>query len=152
MKKKLALLSILTFLVFNTFIPNMAFAADDFKVAIVDVQTVVENSQQVKNLKKEQETKLKDLAKWIETVNSDINKQKSEDGKKKLTAKYNAEYSKKKEAIAKDYAAKLNSIDANITATINSVAKAKGYNLVLTKPIVLFGGDDITAEVSKVIK
>ena len=43
-------------------------------------------------------------------------------------------------------------IDKNITETINSNAKANGYDLVLAKGAVLSGGTDITAEISKVVK
>ena len=59
---------------------------------------------------------------------------------------------KKREANAKDYAKKLSEIDKNISATIEAQAKANGYDLVLSKSTVLYGGEDITAEIAKVVK
>ena len=130
---------------------NAAMAAIE-KVAVVDVPAVVANSKQVKALKDEQVKKAQDLAKWLETVRADVQKQSTEANKKKLLDKYNAEFAKKKEANAKEYAKKLADIDKNISAIIAAKAKAKGYDLVLPKGQVLFGGDDITAEISKEVK
>ena len=52
----------------------------------------------------------------------------------------------------KDYANKLKEIDDSISKQINEQAKAKGYDLVLSKNMVLYGGQDITAELIKTIK
>ncbi len=129
---------------------NAAFA--DTKIAIVDVQAVVAQSQQVKALKKEQQAKIQDLEKWLKTVNEDVAKQQTEEGKKKLTAKYNAEFAKKKETIVKDYTARLQTIEKSISDTIAQQAKAKGYDMVISKGVVLYGGEDITADITKVVK
>ena len=129
---------------------NPVFAEQ--KIAVVDVQAVVAQSQQVKALKQEQAKKIQDLEKWLKTVNEDVAKQKTDDGKKKLTEKYNAEFAKKKEAIAKDYQARLQAIDKSISDTIAQQAKSKGYDIVISKGMVLYGGDDITADVTKVVK
>ena len=51
-----------------------------------------------------------------------------------------------------EYAAKLKELDTSISQQIEAKAKADGYNLVLSKGIVLYGGKDITAEVMKVVK
>ena len=129
---------------------NAAFA--DTKIAIVDVQAVVAQSQQVKALKKEQQTKIQDLEKWLTTVRADVEKQQTQEGKDKLLKKYNAEFAKKKEAIAKDYQARLQAVDKSISETIAQQAKAKGYDIVISKGMVLYGGDDITADINKVVK
>ena len=130
---------------------NSAMAAVQ-KVAVVDVPAIVSSSKQVQALKDEQIKKAQELAKWLDTVKADVQKQSSEANKKKLLDKYNAELAKKKEANAKDYAKKLSAIDASISATITAKAKAKGYDLVLTKSNVLYGGDDLTAEIAKEVK
>lgn len=122
------------------------------KIAVVDVPAVVAQSQQVKALKQEQTKKLQDLEKWLTTVRADVEKQKTQEGKEKLLTKYNAEFAKKKEAIAKDYQARLQAIDKSISDTIAQQAKAKGYDVVVSKGMVLYGGDDITADVTKVVK
>ena len=66
--------------------------------------------------------------------------------------KYNADFAKKKEAIAKDYQARLQAVDKSITETISTTARAKGYDMVISKGVVVFGGADITADVQKVVK
>ncbi len=129
---------------------NAAFA--ETKIAIVDVQAVVAQSQQVKALKKEQQAKIQDLEKWLKTVNEDVAKQQTDEGKQKLTKKYNAEFAKKKETIVKDYTARLQVIEKSISDTIAQQARAKGYDMVISKGMVLYGGDDITADITKVVK
>ncbi len=131
---------------------GVAFSDITTKVAVVDVQTIVSKSGQVKELKKEQETKANELNKWLETVNADIKKQSTEANRKKLLKKYNEDLAKKKEANAKEYTAKLAAIDKNISSTIAEQAKIKGYTLVLSKSSVLYGGEDITSEISKIVK
>lgn len=131
------------------------FAMSDIttqKIAVVDVPAIVSKSAQVKALKDEQIKKSQELQKWLETANADVKNQSTEANKQKLLKKYNEDLAKKKEANAKAYVQKLASIDASITSTIASQAKAKGYDIVLTKSTVLYGGDDITAEVAKVVK
>ena len=129
---------------------NTAFA--ESKIAVVDVQAVVSKSAQVQALKKEQQTKIQDLEKWLKTAQTDVEKQKTQEGKEKLLKKYNTEFAKKKEAIAKDYQARLQAIDKSISDTIAQQAKAKGYDIVISKGMVLYGGDDITADINKVVK
>lgn len=124
----------------------------NFKVAVVDVQKVVASSAQVKSLKEEQKKKSQDLAKFIETAKTNIDKEKDDKKKAALEKKYNKEFQTKRLDIAKNYETKLLAIDKNITETINANAKANGYDLVLAKGAVLSGGTDITAEISKVVK
>ena len=145
MKKTLSF--VLTALILGT---GVAMAEQN--IAVVDVQAVVSKSAQVQALKKEQQTKIQDLEKWLKTAQADVEKQKTQEGKDKLLKKYNAEFAKKKEAIAKDYQARLQAVDKSITETISTTAKAKGYNMVISKGVVVFGGDDITADVQKVVK
>ncbi|MBQ8762282.1 MAG: OmpH family outer membrane protein [Clostridia bacterium] len=124
----------------------------NFKVAVVDVQKVVANSSQVKALKDEQKKKGQELAKFIETAKTNITKETDEKKKKALEEKYNKEFQTKREAIAKNYETKLLAIDKNISNVIDENAKANGYNLVLAKGVVLSGGTDITAEITKAVK
>ena len=121
-------------------------------VAVVDVQAVVAKSAQVQALKKEQQTKMQDLEKWLNTAKADVEKQKTQEGKEKLLKKYNSEFEKKKTDIAKNYQTKLQAIDKSISATIAEQAKLKGYDMVISKGVVVYGSDDITADVQKVVK
>lgn len=132
-------------------ISNLAMA--DTKIAVVDVQALVNKSAQVQALKKENEAKAKDLQKWIKTAQADIQKQQTKEGKEKLTKKYDSELKKKQEANKKEYARKLKDIDKSITTTIVNEAKAKGYDLVISKQgDVLYGGLDITKDLMKVVQ
>ncbi|MBR6298702.1 MAG: OmpH family outer membrane protein [Candidatus Gastranaerophilales bacterium] len=139
-----------TLLLVTVGITNAAMA--DTKIAVVDVQAVVSKSAQVQALKKEQQTKMQELEKWLTTAREDVEKQQTQESKEKLLKKYNADFAKKKETIAKNYQTKLQEIDKSITATIASQAKLKGYDMVITKGTVLYGGDDITQDIMKVVK
>lgn len=124
----------------------------NFKVAVVDVQKVVASSSQVKALKADQAKKGQELAKFIETAKTAIDKEKDAAKKKALEEKYNKEFQSKRKVIAKDYETKLLAIDKNISSIIDAKAKANGYNLVLAKGVVLSGGTDITDQISSSIK
>ena len=127
-------------------------AVTDFSVAIVDVPVVVNASAQVQALKKDQQAKAQEIVKFIEKARKDV--ASISDAKKKQAAeeKYNKELQAKKEKMDADYAAKLKAIDESISAQIAAKAKADGYDVVLSKGIVLYGGKDITDEVAKIIK
>ena len=132
-------------------ISNLAMA--NTKIAVVDIQAVVNKSSQVQALRKENEAKAKELQKWITTAQADIQQQQTKEGKEKLAKKYDEELKKKQEAIKKEYAHKLQTIDKNITAIIVNEAKEKGYDMVITKlGDVLYGGTDITFYLMKVVK
>ena len=92
------------------------------------------------------------LVKFINNAGADIKKQTDPKMKEELAKKYEKELNAKKEANAKAYKTKLQAIDKSISDTITSQAKAMGYDMVLTKGVVLYGGDDITEAVSKVVK
>lgn len=66
--------------------------------------------------------------------------------------KNDAEFAKKQEAIKSNYAKKLQAIDVSISKTIAEQAKAKNYNMIFAKGTVLYGGDDITKDIIKVVK
>jgi len=123
-----------------------------YKVAKVDIAKVVSKSAQVQALKTEQQKKLEDLKKWLDTVRADVQKQQTKEGQEKLIKKYDNDFAKKQEEIKSNYAAKLQAIDKSISETIERQAKAMGYDLVLAKGTVLYGGDDITDTIIKYVK
>ena len=135
-----------------TFSSCLIASADVKKVAVVDVQKIVANSSQVKALTKEQDAKKQELARFIKTASENIRKQTDEAKKKELAKKYDKEFKAKKDANEKAYVAKLSAIDKSIDSAIIQQAKAMGYDLVLVKGVVLYGGDDITEAISKVVK
>ena len=124
----------------------------NYKLAVVDVNTVVQKSAQVQALKKEEQQKMDEYKTWLKTVNEDVQKQQTQEGKEKLLKKYNSESTKKLEAIRKNYANKLQAIDKSISQTIAQEAKANGYNVVIAKSAVLYGGEDITSKLVRIVK
>lgn len=148
MKKFLLVLSILT-----SMVTASAFAVPEAqKIAVVDIQKIVAASSQVKALKASQEAKNKELTAFIKKAQEDVNKQTDAAKKKSLAQSYEKQLVSKREANLKDYTAKLKAADANITAQIGKKATELGYTMVIPKSSVVFGGDDITDTVLKVIK
>ena len=129
-----------------------AVMAKDFSVAIVDVPQVVNASAQVQALKKDQQAKAEEIVKFVEKARKDVASITDANKKKAAEEKYNKELMAKKEKMDQDYAARLKALDTSISQQINEKAKADGYDLVLSKGIVLFGGNDITSEIIKVVK
>ena len=117
------------------------------KIAVINIAAVMEQSAQIQALNKEQQAKINNLEKWLETVKKDIDKQQTKEGKEKLFNKYQAEYLKKKTDIISGGQIKMQSISDNIMSTIQKQAESKGYNMIISKNIVLYGGEDITEDV-----
>ena len=92
------------------------------------------------------------MQKMLKNARTEYAKQSTDEKKQKLAKTYDEEFAKKQEAIKKNYATKLQAIDKSISETIATEAKAKNYNLVLSKGMVLYGGDDITASIANVVK
>ena len=122
------------------------------KIAVVDLTAIVGRSQQVQALKNEQLAKAKEIALWLENVQNDLKAEQNEEKQKELLQKYNEEFVAKKEEIQEHYAKELKAADESITKTIADAAKKKGYKLVLAKGFTIYGGDDITEEIAKIIK
>ncbi len=132
--------------------PVTSIATPQYSIAIVDVQKVVSSSSQVTALKKEQEMKAKSLMEFIEKARKEVAATTDTKKKAALEEKYSKELNSRKEAIDKAYAEKLKAIDANITKQIETVARNNGYNMILAKGVVLYGGKDITDVVIKAVK
>ena len=130
----------------------MSDVPPSYKVAVVDISQVVAASGQVKALKADQEKKASEIRKYVEKARNDVASVTDEKKKKALETKYTKELKTKSDTYGKEYNAKLAAIDANISKTIETQAKAKNYNVVLAKGVVLYGGDDITADVIKTVK
>src|SRR5574344_395943 len=107
--------------------------AEEFTVAVVDVPQVVNASAQVQALKKDQQAKAEEIIKFVEKARKDVASITDETKKKAYTEK-------------------LKAIDTSISQQIINSAKADGYSIVLSKGVVLYGGDDITSQILKVVK
>lgn len=131
---------------------NFAMSDVPSKIAVVDVQEVVNSSSQVQALKKEQQAKMKEVVSFVEKARKEVAATTDVKKKQALEEKYNKELNTKKTAMDKNYADKLTAIDSSISKQIEAQAKAGGYDIVLAKGVVLYGGSDITDAVKKAVK
>ena len=133
-------------------INNIAISDTAPKIAVVDVQKIVANSSQVKQLKADQEKKLGETQKTIQQAQSEISKEKDPAKITALEEKYRNQINEQKVALDKDYNDKLTKIDSEIRTAVVEKAKSLNYNLVLPKSMVFYGGEDITDVIAKDIK
>ncbi len=122
------------------------------KVAVVDVNAIVANSKQVQALKNEQVAKSQELAAWLQEAEKALEAEKDPKKKEAMLKQYNAEFAAKKEDNNQYYAKQLHALDISITQTIVNEAKKQGYNVVLAKSNVIYGANDITIDVIKLVK
>ena len=133
---------------------NMAISdiPSNFRVAYVDVAKIVSNSQQVKALKDEQAKNKAELETFVKNARAAVDKQPNAVRKKQMTENYDRELNAKRKTMQVTYNQKLQKIEASINTVIAQRAKAEGYNLILSKSSVLFGGTDITNSISQYVK
>lgn len=128
------------------FISNFVYAEDE--IAVVDLQKVVDNSNQVKQLKQEHRKKMDELNKIIINARGEIANETDPNKIIKLEEKYTNEFNAKKSMLEKEYSTRLMSIEKNIKDEIMREAQNKKYKYVFAKSVVLYGGKDITNEIS----
>ena len=116
--------------------------AEGGTIAVVDLQKIVSNSAQVKQLKQEHAKKMDELNKIIVNARGEISNET--DSAKILQLE---EFNTKKSALEKDYNARLNAIEKSIKDEIAKKAQADKYDYVFAKSVLLYGGKDITNEI-----
>ena len=137
---------------------GIGFVVGDFyqcsksKVAVADIQKIVSKSQQVQNLKTEQMSKAQKLVEWLQNAQNEVKAEADEEKQKALLQKFNEEFAAKRDEIQQQYEEKLKAIDESITQTITDEAKKRGYKLVIAKGFTIYGGDDITEDIAKIVK
>ena len=124
---------------------NYVQAADS--IAVVDLQKIVSNSSQVKQLKQEHAKKMDELNKIIVNARGAISNETDSAKILQLEEKYTNEFNTKKQALEKDYANRLAAIEKSIQAEITKKAQNDKYDYVFAKSVVLYGGKDITNEI-----
>lgn len=139
--------SFIAFLLFLGMASNYAFAEGN-SIAVVDLQKLVSNSAQVKQLKQEHSKKMEELNKIIVNARGAIANETDSAKIVQLEEKYTREFNTKKQALEKDYNTRLSSIEKSIQAEIEKKAQKDKYDYVFAKSVVLFGGKDITNEIN----
>lgn len=154
MKKTLLTLTLCSFAFGLGFgLNNVAFSdVATSKIAYVNVGKLLSASKTLAAAEAEREKQTNDMLKWYDKASADIQKQQTEAGKQSLINKYEAQLTQKKKAIKDNYAKKVNAIDKQLDTAISQKAKAMGYDLVLRKDSVLFGGVDITSQILPSVK
>ena len=142
MKKQILSLFAILFVVQN------AILAAENSIAVVDLQKLVGNSSQVKQLKQEHSKKMDELNKIIVNARGAIANETDSAKILQLEEKYTKEFNAKKQALEKDYNTKLSNIEKNIQAEITKKAQKDKYDYVFAKSVVLYGGKDITNEIN----
>ena len=133
-------------------INSKAISDTGYRVAVVDVQQLVGKSSQLSLLKQDQQRKLSEMQKTVEQAKKEMTNESDPAKIAQIEEKYRNQINNQKAALDKEYNTKLKQIDTDIKTITISKAKEMKYNLVLPKSIVLFGGDDITAEIAKSVK
>ena len=153
MLKKIVPITIVAFML-GICVNNFAMSSvpANYKVAVVDISKVVSSSKQVASLKSEQQAKMAQIKKIYETAQNQALKEKDAKKRNEIMKKAETSVVKIKTENDKIYAKKLADIDKSISATIQAQAKKSGYDLVLAKGVVLYGGKDITTEIQKIVK
>ncbi len=123
----------------------------EYRVAIVDIQKVVANSNEIKTLKIEQEKQIQNMQSTINKARTEISKEKDPSKIAALEEKYRNEINNQKLALDTSYNTKIKAIDSKIKTAVVEKARSMNYNIVLPKNTVLFGGDDITDQVATII-
>ena len=156
MKKQIIILSsaVVISLVMGYSINNIAIskAQPEYKIATVDIQKIVAHSTEIKSLKAEQEKQMQNMQSTIDKARTEISKEQDPVKIAQLEEKYRNEINNQKLALDTSYNTKVKAIDSKIKTAVVEKARSMNYNIVLPKNTVLFGGDDITDEVSQIIQ
>ena len=129
---------------------QVGFAGD--KIGVVDIQSIVNNSSEVRALKNERSSQMDALNRIVTDAQNAIAKENDPQKIIQLQDRYTSEFNSKKESIDRQYAQKLSAIEGRLKTQISDSAKKNGYDYVFAKSVVFRGGDDITSLVSKDIR
>lgn len=121
-------------------------------IAVIDVQAVVNSSAQVKALREAQAAKVNELNLWLQSAQNEVNAEQDKERQQALLQKYNAEFALKRNEVAQKYQKELKIVSDSISQTVATEAEKKGYQLVIAKNIVVYGGVDITEDIAKIVK
>lgn len=126
---------------------DVAISLPKYKVAVVDVNKVMDKSSEIRSLKISQEKQAKELETLISKAQNELANITDPNKFVQLEADYKKQIEAKRNAIEDEYNKKIVQITSNIKSLISTEAKKSDYNLVLPAGMVISGGDDITENV-----
>lgn len=133
-------------------INDVAVSLPRYKVAVVDVPTVLEKSPEIQALKISQDKKMEELNTLISKAQNEIVNESDRNKALQKEAVYRKEIETKKKVMEDEYNSKITKITMKIRNLISNEAKKTNYNLVLPTGMVISGGEDITNEIVKKLK
>jgi len=131
---------------------DAAVSFSKYKVAVIDVPTVLSKSSEIQDLKRSQEKEMEELNTLISKAQNELLNEHDKTQLLQKESQYRKEIETKKSDMDKKYTERLAKINDNIKTVISKEAKKSNYNLVLPTGMVISGGDDITDSVVKNIK
>ncbi|WP_296953886.1 OmpH family outer membrane protein [uncultured Dialister sp.] len=120
---------------------DTASAAPTTDIGVVDQREVISSNGQ---LAIDYQTKMKQTAEEMQKDFDAKSAGMSDADKEKLFADMQQQFNQKRTAIEKD-------MEDQVTGAVKSVASKKGLSLVVDKSAVIYGGTDITREVSEAL-
>ena len=117
---------------------DTASAAPTSDIGVVDQREVISSNI---SLAQSYQQKMKETAEEMQKDFDAKSANMSDAEKEKLFADMQQQFNQKRQAIEKD-------MDGQVTNAVKSVASKKGLSLVVDKSAVIYGGNDITKEVS----
>lgn len=133
-------------------INDAAVSFPRYKVAVVDVSTILTSSPEIQSLKQSQDKKMEELNTLISKAQNEIVNESDKNKALQMETNYRKEIEQKKLDMDEEYNSKITVINNKIKSMISSEAKKSNYNLVLPTGMVISGGDDITNDIVKKMK
>lgn len=131
---------------------DMAVSFPRYKVAVVDVPTILSKSPEIQSLKVSQDKQMEELNTLISKAQNEIVNESDRNKAVQMEATYRKQIETKKKSMDEDYNNKIVKITSKIKSLISSEAKKTNYNLVLPTGMVISGGEDITDTIVKKLK
>lgn len=131
---------------------DMAVSFPRYKVAVVDVPTILSKSPEIQSLKVSQDKQMEELNTLISKAQNEIVNESDRNKAVQMEATYRKQIETKKKSMDEDYNNKIVKITSKIRSLISSEAKKTNYNLVLPTGMVISGGEDITDNIVKKLK
>lgn len=125
---------------------------NDAKIAIVDIQALVNQTPSVLALRAEQQKNSSIIQSWVNDRNRELSQIADQNARASISQQYQIELNKRQQLLQSQYALKVQAIDAELSKLISDVATSKKLDYVFAKGMVVFGGTDITADVAKLLK